>query len=174
MPKLTLNINKWIYAELLEVKNNVEKHIKDYRFDEASRNAYQFVWHSYCDWYLELSKTVLYSRDQKAVNEVRHVSYYVFKQILILLHPFIPFITEEIWLNNKLDNSRKSFLMLANWPLGNPKKDASFKEVEKLIPNPIKIPMQPNNRSLNLSNAVAVASYEAWRQLKFIKKKISQ
>jgi len=45
------------------------------------------------------------------------------------------------------------------------------KEVEKLIPNPIKIPMQPNNRSLNLSNAVAVVSYEAWRQLKFIKKK---
>jgi valyl-tRNA synthetase len=133
VPKITININKWIYAELLEVKNTIEQNLKDYRFDEAARNIYQFVWHSYCDWYVELSKTLLYSKDQKAVNEVKNVSSYVFKQILILLHPFIPFITEEIWLNNKLDNSRKSFLMFANWPLGKSKKDVNFKEVEKLI-----------------------------------------
>ena len=64
---------------------------------------------------------------------MRNVSSYVFKQILILLHPFIPFITEEIWLKYKLDNSRISFLMLSNWPLGKSKKDANFKDVEKLI-----------------------------------------
>ena len=49
-PKISININKWIYGELIETKNIVEKNIKDYRFDEAARNVYQFVWHSYCDW----------------------------------------------------------------------------------------------------------------------------
>ena len=132
-PKILININKWIYGELIETKNIVEQNIKDYRFDEAARNVYQFVWHSYCDWYVELSKTILYSKDQKAIKEVREVSSYIFKQILILIHPFIPFVTEEIWLKNKLDNSKKNFLMLANWPKGKSKKDKNFKEVKKMI-----------------------------------------
>ena len=133
LPKLTININKWIYAELLEVKNTVEQNLKGYRFDEASRNVYQFVWHSYCDWYVELSKTILNSKNKEDIKEVRIVSSYIFKQILILTHPFIPFITEEIWLKNKLDNSKKNFLMLANWPKGKSKKDKDFKEVKKMI-----------------------------------------
>jgi len=133
LPKLKLNINKWIYAELLDVKNIIDKNIKDYRFDEASRNIYQFVWHSYCDWYVELSKTILYSKNQKDIQEVKLVSSYIFKQILILMHPFIPFITEEIWLKNKLDNKSKNFLMLSNWPKGKSKKDKNYKEVKKMI-----------------------------------------
>ena len=132
-PKITININKWIYADYLETKNTVKKNIKDYRFDEAARNAYQFVWHSYCDWYLELSKTILYSNDKKAIKEIRDVSSYIFKQILILMHPFIPFVTEQIWLKNKLDNSGKNYLMLANWISGKPKRDKHSKEVEKII-----------------------------------------
>ena len=60
VPKNKININKWIFSELLKTKNIVEKNIKNYRFDEAARNVYQFVWHYYCDWYLELSKTILY------------------------------------------------------------------------------------------------------------------
>ncbi|MDC0516817.1 valine--tRNA ligase [Candidatus Pelagibacter sp.] len=132
-PSLTININKWIYAELIETKNKIEKNLKDYRFDEAAKNAYQFTWHSYCDWYLELSKTILFSEDEKAKNEVKQVSAYVFKQILILLHPFIPFVTEEIWLNNKFDNTGKDFLMLANWPSGEFERDTSINQVEKII-----------------------------------------
>ncbi|MDB9936621.1 valine--tRNA ligase [Candidatus Pelagibacter sp.] len=132
-PSLSININKWIYAELIETKNKIEKNLKDYRFDEAAKNAYQFTWHSYCDWYLELSKTILFSEDEKAKDEVRQVSAYVFKQILKLLHPFIPFVTEEIWLNNKFDKSGKDFLMLANWPSGESKKDISTNQVEKII-----------------------------------------
>ena len=130
---LSININKWIYSKLIETKNKIEKNLKDYRFDEAAKNAYQFTWHSYCDWYLELSKTILFSEDEKTKNEVRQVSAYIFKQILILLHPFIPFVTEEIWLNNKFDKSGKDFLMLANWPSGEPKKDISTNQVEKII-----------------------------------------
>ena len=133
IPNLTININKWIYSELLEAKDKIEKNLKDYRFDEAAKNAYQFAWHSYCDWYLELSKTILFSEEEIVKDEVRKVSAYIFKQILILLHPFIPFITEEIWLKNKFDNSGKDFLMLANWPIGNLDKDSSTNQVEKII-----------------------------------------
>ena len=133
IPKLTININKWIYSELLEANKKIEKNLKDYRFDEAAKNAYQFAWHSYCDWYLELSKTILFSDNEKAKAEVKKVSSYVFKQILILLHPFIPFVTEEIWLKNKFDKSGKNFLMLANWPIGSAKKDKNTKQVEKII-----------------------------------------
>ncbi len=132
-PKISININKWIYAELLETKKKVEKNIKDYRFDEAARNSYQFVWHSYCDWYLELIKTILYSNDKKSIKEIREVSSYIFKEILILMHPFIPFVTEEIWLKNKLDNSKKNFLMFTNWISGNSKKDKDYKDVKKII-----------------------------------------
>ena len=133
LPKLTININKWIYLELIETKNKIRKNLNDYRFDEAAKNAYQFVWHSYCDWYLELSKTILFSKDDKSKKEVREVSSYIFRQILILMHPFIPFITEEIWLNNKLDNNKKNYLMLSSWLTKKSKKDKNFFEVEKLI-----------------------------------------
>ena len=132
-PNLKININKWIYSELMEAKDKIEKNLKNYRFDEAAKNAYQFTWHSYCDWYLELSKTILFSKDQVAQDEVREVSAYIFKQILILLHPFIPFVTEEIWLKNKIDNSGKDFLMLANWPIGNSVKNSNTNQVEKII-----------------------------------------
>ena len=132
-PKFKININKWVYSELLETKKIVAKNIKDYRFDEAARNAYQFVWHSFCDWYLELSKTILYSNNKKDIKEIRAVSGFIFKEILVLMHPFIPFVTEEIWLKNKLDNSGKNYLMLSNWISGKSKKDKDFKEVEKVI-----------------------------------------
>ena len=132
-PKFKININKWVYSELLETKKIVAKNIKDYRFDEAARNAYQFVWHSFCDWYLELSKTILYSNNKKDIKEIREVSGFIFKEILVLMHPFIPFVTEEIWLKNKLDNSGKNYLMFSNWISGKAKKDKDFKEVDKVI-----------------------------------------
>ena len=132
-PNFTININKWIHLELLEAKAIIEKNLKDYRFDEAAKNVYQFAWHSYCDWYLELSKTILFSEDENAKIEIREVSAYIFKQILILLHPFIPFVTEEIWLKNKFDNSGKNFLMHSNWPSGKSHKDTSTNQVEKII-----------------------------------------
>ena len=133
VPKTTLNINKWIYSELIQTKNKIEKNLKDYRFDEAAKNAYQFAWHSYCDWYIELSKTILFSDDKKFKKEVKEMSAYIFKQILIILHPFIPFVTEKIWLKNKFDKSNKHFLMYANWPSGKIKKDQSMKDVEMII-----------------------------------------
>ena len=131
--KLKVNINKWIYSEFTSIKNIIEKNIKEYRFDEASSNVYQFVWHSYCDWYLELSKTILFSEEKDEINEVRKVSSYIFREILIILHPFIPFVTEEIWLNNKLDKNNQDYLMYANWSNDHQDKDKSHEDVGNLI-----------------------------------------
>ena len=133
LPKLKININKWIYFELLETSKLIKKNIEDYRFDEASKNAYHFAWHKYCDWYLELSKTILFSNNLKAKNEVKEVSAFVFRQILIMLHPFIPFVTEKIWLTNKFDKKNKNFLMLSNWISGKSKKDNDYKQVQQII-----------------------------------------
>jgi len=130
---LKININKWIFFEFVTTKKSIEKSINDYRFDEAAKYAYQFVWHSYCDWYLELSKTILFSNDKESIKEVRSVSTFIFREILIILHPFIPFITEEIWLNNKLDKNNKEFLMYANWSKVKRNKDKSHNDVNNLI-----------------------------------------
>jgi valyl-tRNA synthetase len=133
IPKLKVNINKWIYFELLKTSKLIKKNIEDYRFDEAAKNAYHFAWHKYCDWYLELSKTILFSDNLKAKNEVKEVSAFVFRQILIMLHPFIPFVTEKIWLTNKFDNKNKNFLMLTNWISGKSKRDSDHKQVQQII-----------------------------------------
>ncbi len=130
---LKVNINKWIYSEFLTKKDEIQKNIKGYRFDEAAKNAYQFVWHSFCDWYLELSKTILFSDNKEAIKEVRNVSSFIFREILIILHPFIPFITEEIWLKNKLDKNSNDFLMYANWSDENSTKDREIDDVCKII-----------------------------------------
>jgi len=132
--KLSLNINKWIYSELISTKNLAEKHIKDYRFDEATKAIYRFVWNSYCDWYLELSKTILSSNNKKDIKEVKVISGFIFKEILILLHPFIPFITEELWLKNKLRNKKEKYLTYANWIKDNKvQKDKEITDVNQVI-----------------------------------------
>jgi len=133
VPSLNVNINKWIYSELIETKNKIEKNLEDYRFDEAAKNAYQFVWHSFCDWYLELSKTVFYSENNENIEETRNVASFIFTQILVILHPFIPFLTEEIWLKNKLDKDGKDFLMLKNWSEASSNKDKDSDEVNEII-----------------------------------------
>ena len=131
---LKLNINKWIYSELIETKNLTENFIKNYRFDEAAKTVYKFVWNSYCDWYLELSKTILFSKKNKDIDEVKNTSGQIFKEILILLHPFIPFITEELWLKNKLKTKSTKYLMYANWiDKKKFKKDKNIENVNEII-----------------------------------------
>ena len=130
---IEININKWIVNEFLTTKDLVEKNIKDYRFDEAAKNAYQFVWHSYCDWYVELSKSIFFSDNQAEIEETKSVASYIYREILIILHPFIPFITEEIWLKNKLDKDSSDYLMFSNWSIEKPIQDKSFNDVSRII-----------------------------------------
>ncbi len=131
---LKLNINKWIYNELIQTKILTENFIKNYRFDEAAKTIYKFVWNTYCDWYLELSKTILLSKNKSEINEIKMTSGQVFKEILILLHPFIPFITEELWLRNKLKTKNTKYLMYTNWiNLKKLKTDKSIQSVNEII-----------------------------------------
>ena len=95
-----LEVNQWIINEYIQTRNNIDKHMQAFRFDEASREIYNFVWNTFCDWYLEFAKSIFYSNDQDKIKETKKVFGFIFSKILISLHPFIPFVTEELW--NKL------------------------------------------------------------------------
>ena len=89
---IKLPINQWIFNEFVETQNLVSKNLEAFRFDEAAKNAYQFVWHSYCDWYLELLKPIFNSSSKSELNEAKFFSSFMLSNILKLLHPFIPFL----------------------------------------------------------------------------------
>ncbi|WP_375428104.1 valine--tRNA ligase [uncultured Sphingomonas sp.] len=105
-PPATLAVNKWIEAELIRTVEAVDLALAEYRFDAAANAIYQFVWSRFCDWYLELIKGQI-------EDETRAVAGWVLDQILVLLHPFMPFITEELW--HGLMPGR-SELIVAKWP----------------------------------------------------------
>ena len=123
----------WILHRLQFAIDRINKYLNNFNFNEAAKVIYEFTWNDYCDWYIEISKTRFKKDNESYANTVKSVSKYVLKNIIILLHPYSPFVTEEIWLKNKLDNSKKNYLMLANWASGSSKKDQDFKEVEKII-----------------------------------------
>ena len=89
--------DQWIFARLAEVRQEVEQALAEYRFNEAAGALYAFTWHSFCDWYIELSKDALYGDDATCRQTTQAVLFTVLEQLLRLLHPFMPFVTEEIW-----------------------------------------------------------------------------
>ena len=121
--KVNLDVNKWIYFELVKTNKIATKNIENFRFDEAARIIYQFVWHSYCDWYIEFLKPIFDSNNKKNLEESRNMSAFIQANILALLHPFIPFFTERVWLDFKFNNYFKTPLMLKSW---NIKSQSSF------------------------------------------------
>jgi valyl-tRNA synthetase len=90
-------LNRWIAHEAAKAAREVTQAIEGYRFNEAAGTAYRFVWNVYCDWYLELAKPVLLGPDGKAKSETQATVAWALDEILKLLHPFMPFITEELW-----------------------------------------------------------------------------
>jgi len=107
--------DKWILSSLQRTKISVEKHLSDYRLDLMSQTLYEFVWHDYCDWYLELSKPLLDNKSTKSGCEATLIK--VLSEILTLLHPIIPFITEEIFEQcRNLNNDKSERLISKPYP----------------------------------------------------------
>ena len=121
--KVNLDVNKWIYSKLVKTNKTAIKHIENFRFDEAAKVIYQFVWHSYCDWYIEFLKPIFDSENKKNHEESRNLSALIQANILILLHPFIPFFTEKVWQDFKFGIYFKKPLMFKDW---NVKSQSSF------------------------------------------------
>jgi len=106
-------LNRWIVHELAETGQLVTATLEKYRFNDAANALYRFVWNIFCDWYLELMKPVLAGDDEPAKAETRATAAYVLDQILILLHPMMPFQTEALW---EQLATRDTQLISANWP----------------------------------------------------------
>ena len=115
--KIKLKINQWIYSEFCKTNKLINKHIQEFRFDEASRVLYNFIWHSYCDWYLEFLKPIFNSKNKNSIKEAKLFSSFMLSNILQLLHPFMPFFTEHVWQENKFDKEKKTDLINSNWPV---------------------------------------------------------
>jgi len=110
-------LNRWIANETQKASIEITEAIESYRFNEAAGAAYRFVWNIFCDWYLELSKPVLLGDDNGSKDETRAMVAFVRDEILKLLHPFMPFITEELWhVTAAPGTKRASLLTLARWP----------------------------------------------------------
>ncbi len=108
-------LNRWIAHEIAKAVREVTEAIAAYRFNEAAGSAYRFVWNIYCDWYLELAKPVLTGPDGAAKTETQAMVAWARDEIVKILHPFMPFITEELWAVTATDK-REALLALTRWP----------------------------------------------------------
>jgi valyl-tRNA synthetase len=108
--------DKWILSRLQHAKEKVNDHLEKFRFQDALASVYHFVWNEYCDWYLEMIKPRLYKAEKEIEKETAlAVASYTLKQALVLLHPFMPFLTEELWQTFKNETDKES-IMISDWP----------------------------------------------------------
>jgi valyl-tRNA synthetase len=118
-------VNQWIVGALAETEIEISRALEDYRFNDAANAIYRFTWHSFCDWYLEFTKPLLNGDDAEAVSETRATTGWVLDQILLLLHPIAPFVTEELWEKLAGAGGRDSALITAPWPKFENNEDAA-------------------------------------------------
>ncbi len=112
--------DKWILCRLGEVIGEVTENMEAYELGVASAKVYDFIWSDFCDWYIELTKARLQGDDQQAKENAQHVLVFVLTETLKLLHPFMPFITEEIWQALPHSEGAGDYLMLESWPTADP------------------------------------------------------
>ena len=145
VPQLTVDqlapkaaVNAWIIGETARVREAVDEAMESFRFNDAAQALYGFVWGKVCDWYVELSKPLLQGDDAEAQAETRATMRWVMDQCMILLHPIMPFITEELW---SATGTRAKMLVHADWPtytaadLVKPEADAEMNWVISVIEN---------------------------------------
>ncbi|CUH63815.1 Valine--tRNA ligase [Thalassovita gelatinovora] len=113
VPAATATVNKWIIGEVAKVREEVDAALEAYRFNDAAQALYAFVWGKVCDWYVEFSKPLLQGEENADKAETQKVMGWVLDQCLILLHPIMPFITEELW---GATGDRAKMLVHADWP----------------------------------------------------------
>ena len=113
-------LTNWILGEIIKTDKKINLYLDEYKFNEASNEIYHFIWHIFCDWYLELIKPYFDSSDSEHLDEIKAVTAFSLKFILTKLHPFMPFITEELWEN--LGYKEKP-LILSEWDLNIPEKE---------------------------------------------------
>ena len=128
-----LQINRWILTELTRAARAVSEGIETFRFNEAAGAGYRFVRNLFCDWYLELLKPVFGGDDEDAKAEAQACAAYVLDEIYKLLHPFVPFMTEELWSLTSGDAPRNDLICHANWPRPGYENEVAADEVNWLI-----------------------------------------
>ena len=131
-------INRWIVGEAAAAVTETTAAIEAYRFNDAANAAYRFVWNVFCDWYLELAKPLLMGDDEAVEAETRATAAWTLDVIFKLLHPFMPFLTEELWAIKGAEGpKRESLLVLSDWPalegLGDPDAEAEVGWVVDLV-----------------------------------------
>lgn len=135
-PKSVKNpLNRWIISKTAAAVRKATVALDEYKFNEAADAGYQFTWGTFCDWYLEFAKPLFYGDDESVKAETRATAAWVLDRILILLHPIMPFVTEELW--GKISDKRPQKLIVTPWPelsgLENPEAEADLDWVVGLI-----------------------------------------
>ena len=123
-------VNRWIVAKVKEATAGVTESLNSFRFSEAANMVYQFVWGTFCDWYIEMVKPVFYGKNEAEKAETRAVFAWVLDRILIILHPFMPFVTSELWHNV---GTRDTRLINASWPQNESFDEADAKAIDRVI-----------------------------------------
>ncbi len=128
-------LNQWIIGAAARAVADVTRAIEGYRFNEAANASYEFVWNRFCDWYIELAKPLFGGEDETAKAETRATAAFVLDQILKLLHPFMPYVTEELWAQTAQDGlPRDKMLIISAWPeLAGLENEKADKEISWLI-----------------------------------------
>ena len=112
--KASLPLTQWLVGEVVRAQDSVTDALEAYRFNDAANGVYQFIWNRFCDWYVELAKPALQDADNTAArSEMQAATKWAMEQALRLLHPFMPFVTEEVWAKTA---KRDNHLMLDTWP----------------------------------------------------------
>jgi len=129
-------VNRWIVGRLVAVTRALDQAMAQFRYNDAAGALYHFAWGEFCDWYLEFTKPLLQGAEETAKAETRATTAWVLGQMLHLLHPFMPFITEELW--EQVRGDRREHLISAPWPayaegLIDPKVDADLGWVIRLV-----------------------------------------
>ncbi|NWJ26351.1 valine--tRNA ligase [Rhizobium sp. RM] len=130
----SLTINRWILTELANTTRDLTGAIENFRFNDAAGTIYRFVWNQFCDWYLELLKPVFSGEDEAAKKESQACAAYVLEEIYKLLHPFMPFMTEELWAHTAGEGEERTDLLChTDWPTPEFRDDAAAAEINWLI-----------------------------------------